>query len=173
MKKMAGYQIGILLGSMVVALPAYGFNAILLYDPDFLEFALIAVPICASFLMGIGEGFATMKWLKPKETPAFFYIATYIYACFMAMLLSILVIGVLFFAVGEILNDTDSPAFLWGAMGYFALMFGYLGWYQRHRDVVKMWGKEEAKYIPIKPIVAISTCVSYSLLYVFYYNQLF
>jgi len=150
---------------------AFAFNSILLMDPDFLEFAVIKVPLSASIIMGLVESSITYKWLKPKETPFIYYLYQYFFSCFVAILLSIIILSILFFAVGEILTDTESEAVLNTGIFYFMALFVYIGWDQRRKDIEKMWG-EEKKYVPIKNIIFLTTCISYGLLYSYYYFKI-
>lgn len=159
-----GFGIVLLFSSAALA-----FNPLLMFDPDFLEHVLVIVPIIASILMGTTEGVLTMRVLKPDNVSKLFYILTYMFASLIGILISILVMGVLFFAVGEKLQESDNPVFIWSSIGYFAAVFIYLGWDQRRREIVKMWGKEQARYVPIKQILCVTTVISYGILYGYYY----
>lgn len=137
-------------------------------DPDFMEFAVIKVPLISSALMGIVESFITYKWLKPEKIPLIYYVYQYFFACFVAILLSIIVMSLLFFLVGEVLTETDESVVINTGVIYFMILFVYIGWDQRRKEIEQMWG-DEKKYIPIKNIVFLTTCVSYSLFYSYYY----
>jgi len=151
---------------------AYAFNSVLLMDPDFMEFAVLTVPLTASVLMGLIESILTYKWLKPKETPFIYYLYQYFFSCFVAILLSIIVLSILFFAVGEVMTNTDSDVVLNTGVYYFMVLFVYIGWDQRRKDIEKMWDDEERKYVPIKNMVFLTTCLSYGLLYSYYYFKI-
>lgn len=85
---------------------AYAISSVMLYDPDFREFAFINIPIIGSIIMALWEFFYLRKFIKTTKSLDFY--VRLLAANILSFVINFVILALILALTGRTISDADS-----------------------------------------------------------------